>query len=814
MHVNYELAHKQFLTALNNKNIFKLVDLINKPYIKEYIKTSNEYGFYPLHDAIESKNFKAVELLLSNGANPNIADENGDYPLFKAIDLKDIKLAELLIKRSADIYQRDQNGNTPMVKAVEARMKPFIELLISKGDINSIEGLIKSVQIGDIGLAKLLINKTNYKADYRNINSGLIEEAFKSGKKEIAKLLILGDKETRNNFSPQIKIPSNYETLSDKEFFNIFLNNRADINSTKAFKYAAVFANEADIKYLLKNGLDINQRDENGDTLLHIAAKYGNTELAHYLIENGINLNEDNIDGKTPLHIAAENFQKEFIEILAAHADFDPMVIDNNYKLPNVAAIEKYNELLKQDNLNEKYLEKAKDTIVFLYQTFEEYKQKKPFPYLPQDKNEFSVPELIKARSRSYNPSRRYEVDMLIDKAWQVAEEAAKYGDISLKANLTYFASHIAERLNEGKDDNKKINFIKAYAVDCGSNSICGGYCNKDDIVVAYRANNLENFSFEQSVFMHEILHDTLREVYQNDTSLPNKNIDNGNLELDSKSSSTRQLKAFAKDIRALYDVEKISNSKNTSRADELSRKYGDLIIPSFKRVSNEERDYTRDHFKNILSDVYVNKGDINNRSITVEEPYNDYTKQELTFNEITAQQEMYTYLIGKKAAEYYKDTYDNGRITKDSATVKYAPNITKSFEQDFASDILPALEEKLKLIEEGKGIKIAGIEGFKKQIEAYKEKRIKQELSNKPISNREEETKELKSWAEKFKSEEKSFGAESFIQKAKGKEPHTERFIKRSKTLEDIRAKKESTSKGHKDKVLGEKVDNKSWKK
>lgn len=78
------------------------------------------------------------------------------------------------------------------------------------------------------------------------------------------------------------------------------------------------------VKILMNKGLkDVNQRDENGETMLHAAAYYGHHEAAKVLIENGAIVNVIDIDRKagpsfhqTPLHVSAQYGTWEVAKIL------------------------------------------------------------------------------------------------------------------------------------------------------------------------------------------------------------------------------------------------------------------------------------------------------------------------------------------------------------------------------------------------------------------------------------------------------------------------------------------------------------------
>jgi len=60
------------------------------------------------------------------------------------------------------------------------------------------------------------------------------------------------------------------------------------------------------VKRLLKNGIDINGRDNDLSTALHVAISYNKTDIALFLLENGADVTLQTNRGLTPLHYAAE----------------------------------------------------------------------------------------------------------------------------------------------------------------------------------------------------------------------------------------------------------------------------------------------------------------------------------------------------------------------------------------------------------------------------------------------------------------------------------------------------------------------------
>lgn len=77
--------------------------------------------------------------------------------------------------------------------------------------------------------------------------------------------------------------------------------NAVDDRGTPALRYACC-SNIDTFKFLVQEyGLDINQKNNNGDTLIHEAASQGNSSIVDYLIKQGVNPNTLNLKGKIAL---------------------------------------------------------------------------------------------------------------------------------------------------------------------------------------------------------------------------------------------------------------------------------------------------------------------------------------------------------------------------------------------------------------------------------------------------------------------------------------------------------------------------------
>ena len=79
---------------------------------------------------------------------------------------------------------------------------------------------------------------------------------------------------------------------------------------------AAWFGHKDKVKLLLRQGVNINDKNEKGKTPIHLAASGGHTDTVKLLIEHGANINEKDNDGKTAIHQAAEEGNSDRMKFL------------------------------------------------------------------------------------------------------------------------------------------------------------------------------------------------------------------------------------------------------------------------------------------------------------------------------------------------------------------------------------------------------------------------------------------------------------------------------------------------------------------
>jgi ankyrin repeat protein len=99
----------------------------------------DNYGFRPLHFAVQNGEKEKVQLLLSTGVNTNAKTDHGFTPLYFAVGKKgDLEIIKMLIKFGSSLNVKDRNGITPLHYAAWGSSEKIILLLNAGADKNAI----------------------------------------------------------------------------------------------------------------------------------------------------------------------------------------------------------------------------------------------------------------------------------------------------------------------------------------------------------------------------------------------------------------------------------------------------------------------------------------------------------------------------------------------------------------------------------------------------------------------------------------------------------------------------------------------------
>lgn len=90
-------------------------------------------GEAPLHVVTRLRNGNWIGFLLSNKADPNIADKQGDTPLIIAARMGYADGAQRLIQSRADVDRVNKRGESALIVAVNQRQAGIVKMLLQAG---------------------------------------------------------------------------------------------------------------------------------------------------------------------------------------------------------------------------------------------------------------------------------------------------------------------------------------------------------------------------------------------------------------------------------------------------------------------------------------------------------------------------------------------------------------------------------------------------------------------------------------------------------------------------------------------------------
>jgi len=222
-----------------------------------------------------------VQLLLTNGANPNAQEEGNDryrrsLPLHIAADDDNTELVQLLLKHNAKVELADTDGNTALHHAV-ARCRsrttspPYSLKVLSSSNVKPVVDMLLENK-ADVNTA----NSSGETPLYRAASRGLLDVASKM-------LQVYGGNPSKGS-------------LDKNPLVTACLQQNIELVDT-----------------LLKHGADPNLASKSCDSdskrsfPLFVAADKGNIDIITLLLNAGANVNAMNDEGESVLCLTAEN---------------------------------------------------------------------------------------------------------------------------------------------------------------------------------------------------------------------------------------------------------------------------------------------------------------------------------------------------------------------------------------------------------------------------------------------------------------------------------------------------------------------------
>lgn len=243
-------------------------------------------------DAASKGDIETIKSYLSQGVDINYQNSGFLYSeetaCMKAAEKGQIKALEFLIEQGADFKKGNTGGENPISYAAKNGQFEAVMFLISKGeDVNYKEKnygmtpFLSAAEYGDIKYMKKLISKgANIHEKSKSKQTAITLAAF--GKKaDAVKFLI------KKGLNPNLKGQYGWTALTYAIFTSDYM------------KYDLPEDIKATVDVLLQGGADINQKDDDGNTVLIHAAQQEALMLIDYLLSKGANPDIKNNAGAT-----------------------------------------------------------------------------------------------------------------------------------------------------------------------------------------------------------------------------------------------------------------------------------------------------------------------------------------------------------------------------------------------------------------------------------------------------------------------------------------------------------------------------------
>ncbi|KAI1452843.1 ankyrin [Annulohypoxylon moriforme] len=202
------------------------------------------------------------------------------------------------------LTRQDRKGDTPFQAAIRRNHIQAVDTILAKDRQHKFAGFYPSQVLHGLYLAARTCGPTMINLLLENLNPDLLN---KPGEPGVLHHAAGGNK------------PENTEFLMQK-FANLQLYNIPDDEGSLPLHYAARSGNlDAVIVLLNQDGIQVDSRNQIGQTALHLATNANLVDTCSRLLKAGANINVKDNEGFTPLRLA---IQRRFSEIMGVMATY------------------------------------------------------------------------------------------------------------------------------------------------------------------------------------------------------------------------------------------------------------------------------------------------------------------------------------------------------------------------------------------------------------------------------------------------------------------------------------------------------------
>ncbi|XP_008144268.3 2-5A-dependent ribonuclease [Eptesicus fuscus] len=311
----------------NNHLLIKAVKEDDMELVKQLLEggadvnfQEEEWGWSPLHNAVQMNNEDMVDLLLRYGANPCLRKRNGTTPFIVAGIVGNVRLLKLFLSKGADINERDLHGFTAFMEAAVYGKVEALRFLYENG--------------AEVNLGRKTME------DQERLKKGgatALMDAAKNGRVDVLRILLeeMGaDVKARDNMGRNALIHAlvNPDDSNVVAIARLLLHHGADVN-VRGEKGKTPLILAVEKKHLIlvqtfleQKHIEIDDTDREGKTALLWAVELNLAEIAKLLCDKGASTDCGNL-----VMLARRNYNSSLVKFLLQHGareDYHPPAED------------------------------------------------------------------------------------------------------------------------------------------------------------------------------------------------------------------------------------------------------------------------------------------------------------------------------------------------------------------------------------------------------------------------------------------------------------------------------------------------------
>lgn len=279
--------------------------------------------------AVQNNNTVIFDKLLNETNDVlNKIDEEGHTPLFYAIKKNNLEYVKKLLKRKINSVSRDKENNTPLIYATKFNYTEIVKELLKNPSIINESNIHKETALS------LAIHNKNIELTEELLWHGA--DILRNNTKIVNDINIFGLSEN-NNFGLM------FSSVEEKE-----INNFSD---------------------LIKMGLNVNKKNQNGDMYIHHFIKNGMYSNFKAILKCSVDINVVDANGDSPIMIASQKSNDNYFMNIIKNYDVDLNIKNkNNKNLIDICIknnkINFINEIIKNENVLDTEKEKILDYLI------------------------------------------------------------------------------------------------------------------------------------------------------------------------------------------------------------------------------------------------------------------------------------------------------------------------------------------------------------------------------------------------------------------------------------------------------------------